>query len=292
MKEKYHTRIHDINENFFKSWSHDMAYIFGFWFADGVIHNSLFSITQKHNDKYILEKIAKIMQSEYPIGITKTKYGVYSRFYLYSMVIVNDIIMLGGKERKSLDCVFPNIPQIYISDFIRGYFDGDGSIGFYKKRNSYDASFTSGSKRFLFDLYCILKNEIASFGGSFQEKQGLKNKYYTIQITRNDIIRLRKFMYSSSSELFLKRKRDIFERVGEFKSFRRGFLSYNEARKIVVYFGIKSRAEWNIFSTEHKRPLNIPSTPNRSYENKGWVSWKEFLGYEETRKNSKENKCV
>ena len=37
-------------------------------------------------------------------------------------------INLGGKEKKSLDCHFPKVPNEYLRDFIRGYFDGDGSV--------------------------------------------------------------------------------------------------------------------------------------------------------------------
>ena len=45
-------------------------------------------------------------------------------FVICSKNIVNDIVNLGGIERKSLTCCFPNIPEEYLVDFISEYFDG------------------------------------------------------------------------------------------------------------------------------------------------------------------------
>ena len=55
----------------------------------------------------------------------------------------------GLKERKSLDAVFPDIPDDFLGDFIRGYFDGNGSMVLQRTRyNTYaQVSFTSGSKK-------------------------------------------------------------------------------------------------------------------------------------------------
>ena len=52
-------RKYDINENYFKTWSNNMAYILGFIAADGVIQkeNQCVSISQK--ESYILEDIKK-----------------------------------------------------------------------------------------------------------------------------------------------------------------------------------------------------------------------------------------
>jgi intein/homing endonuclease len=59
---------------------------------------------------------------------------------------------LGGKECKSNDMIFPDIPKEYLADFIRGYFDGDGSI-MLLKNNKVNCAFTSSSKIFLDTLH-------------------------------------------------------------------------------------------------------------------------------------------
>ena len=49
-----------INEDFFKTWSDDMAYILGFIWSDGCMHGGddyAISITQHKKDKYILKNI-------------------------------------------------------------------------------------------------------------------------------------------------------------------------------------------------------------------------------------------
>ena len=63
-----------VNEEFFNKWTHDMAYVFGFWFADGYIYNGLkrgkrtkYVLGISQCDKKILEDIQKVMCSTYPI---------------------------------------------------------------------------------------------------------------------------------------------------------------------------------------------------------------------------------
>ena len=57
---KYH-----INQDYFKSWSHNMAYVLGLWFADGCIYGGkMFDITLHNKDKYILKKVAEELSYE------------------------------------------------------------------------------------------------------------------------------------------------------------------------------------------------------------------------------------
>jgi hypothetical protein len=63
---------------------------------------------------------------------------------------------LGGTENKSLTLEFPEVPKEYLPDFIRGYFDGDGSI-MRLKNNRVNSAFTCGSKKFLIKLHQALK---------------------------------------------------------------------------------------------------------------------------------------
>ena len=48
--------------------------------------------------------------------------------------MANDLINLGCIPNKSLILLPPKLKDEFISHFIRGYFDGDGSIGKYKNR--------------------------------------------------------------------------------------------------------------------------------------------------------------
>lgn len=62
-----------------------------------------------------------------------------------------DLIRLGLLPNKSKVMKFPFVPSKFLNYFIRGYFDGDGSIVFSKKRWT-GVVFTSGSKDFLVQL--------------------------------------------------------------------------------------------------------------------------------------------
>lgn len=194
---KYH-----INQDYFKTWSHNMAYVFGLWFADGCIYSGrMFDITLHAKDKYILKQIAKELDYEGNLYDYVDRQAV--RINFSCVVIYNDIVALGGKENKSLDITFPCIPKEYLPDFIRGYFDGDGCI-MNLKGGRINSAFTSGSKVFLDNLLKILKEEVGIEGGSYDASCS------SIKFGKRDTIRLGQYMYKNNPELFLLRKKNKF----------------------------------------------------------------------------------
>lgn len=79
----------------------------------------------------------------------------------------------------------------------------------------------------------------------------------------------------------------------------RKFLPFIEAHKIVLSLNLKNQREWNKWS-KTKRPNNIPSSPKRYNEFKGWEHWlgtdksplwkrNGFISYEECKKYVNEN---
>src|SRR3990172_11008385 len=62
-------RRYKVNDNYFKIFSSNMAYILGFWFADGYMKEKvgIFSITQHKKDQYLLERILANMDSNHLI---------------------------------------------------------------------------------------------------------------------------------------------------------------------------------------------------------------------------------
>jgi len=128
-----------INENYFKKWSSNMAYILGFIFADGSItkitnngYSDKLSFGQNKKDIDILRKIKQELSAEQTLSITQDAI----HFSIYSQIVVDDLKKLGVSYRKSFRKSrgkIPDIPQKYTRDFIRGIVDGDGSINFNKK---------------------------------------------------------------------------------------------------------------------------------------------------------------
>lgn len=110
------------------------------------------------------------------------------------------------------------------------------------------------------------------------------SKYYSVSFTKNDAIRIRDFMYHmDDSELKLKRKYNFLCDIGKIEILKNGFLKYSEAKEFVKDLKIRSKTEWGTYCKNGNRPYNVPSTPNRTYKSKGWVSWKKWLGYKKER---------
>lgn len=201
--QSQNSRKYNINQDYFKTWSRNMAYILGFWFADGCIYRGrMFDITIHKKDKYILKQIANELKYEGNLYDYVDRQA--SRLNFSCVTIYNDIVSLGGKENKSLDINFPEVPTEYLPDFIRGYFDGDGSICLIKNKRI-NTSFCSGSINFLNQLWDILKKEAGITGGSIN----LNNS--SLVFGKRDSIKLGKYMYKDNPELFLSRKREKFD---------------------------------------------------------------------------------
>jgi len=62
------------------------------------------------------------------------------------------------------------------------------------------------------------------------------------------------------------------------RALRSGWRSFEEAREFVRALGLKSQIEWNEWRTSGQKPADIPSTPERTYKGKGWVSLGDWLG--------------
>lgn len=200
--QSQNARKYHINQDYFKIWSSNMAYILGLWFADGCIYSGkIFDITLHNKDKYILKQIAKELSYEGKLYDYVDRQA--ARLNFSCVVIYNDIIALGGCENKSKIITFPKIPKQYLSDFIRGYFDGDGCV-MNLKGNRLNSAFTSGSKIFLDQLLEILKTEAGIEGGSYDISS------QSLRFGKRDTIRLGKYIYKNNPELFLLRKRNKF----------------------------------------------------------------------------------
>lgn len=200
--QSQNARKWNINQDYFKTWSHNMAYVLGFWFADGCIYGGkMFDITLHKKDKYILKKIAEELQYEGPITDYVDRQAC--RINFSCVVIYKDLIELGGSERKSLTVDFPEIPEEYLPDFIRGYFDGDGCITKIKS-GRINSSFCCGSKIFLDKLLEILKEKADIQGGSYDAGS------LSLRFGKRDTIKLGQFIYQNNPELFLLRKREKF----------------------------------------------------------------------------------
>jgi len=230
----------NLNDNFFQTWSPDMAYVLGYFVADGCLtvdkrrSNSLsLNITSK--DKTHLYQIRRVLDSTHKIGSKSNGRGDISfQIQIRNSALAEDLQNLGIHPRKTYNLKPLDIPSDHFSDFVRGFFDGDGSVYIYKVNNvpQIKASFVCTSFAFLTDLNTRLCKFLNITDKSIHRKNNRINRIplYDIVFYIDDCIQLYQFMYGGQSRLFLPRKKRIFERWLSMK--RRVFTKRNYPSKV------------------------------------------------------------
>ena len=216
-----------LNQAFFKTWSPDMAYVLGYFAADGCMianarngHYIEFTST----DHVLLRLVQRVTCAHQTIRTRKgdtRNHGKWKQTYrlqIGSNAWFGDLVKLGFSTNKSKTLIFPDVPETYLGDFVRGYFDGDGCVYFTDlkytgrshKRWILMTLFTSGSREFLETLMLRLRPYNVK-GGSFHQKE----RGYDLRFSHRDSLALYVLMYNTApiSELYLPRKREKLERA-------------------------------------------------------------------------------
>ncbi len=210
-------RKYIVNDLFFENIdSEEKAYVLGFLCADGCVHEkrNQISITLKESDEKHIININNILGSNFPILRYSSRYSNgfkltnKSKLQITSKKMVQDLQNVGCVARKSNTLSFPCIQEKYVNHFMRGYFDGDGSI-FITSQNSVRFGVISTKE------FCETFLSILPYSGKSKvtkEKRSNKNVYY-IQIGGFNYVKLiYEFLYRDAT-IFLDRKRDIFIEV-------------------------------------------------------------------------------
>ncbi|MDP3093170.1 MAG: LAGLIDADG family homing endonuclease [bacterium] len=235
-----------VNEDYFKKWSSNMAYILGFIFADGsiikVTHNGCsdrLSFGQSRKDIDILRKIKQKFSAEQTLSIGEK----YVHFSIHSQVIVDDLKKLEVTYRKSFRKTrgkIPNIPYKYIRDFIRGIVDGDGSINFNKKgrQKGYPNLSICGKKEvmaFIRDHF-LSKFNIYSKISQGKKNGKLSNVFY-ICYRCNSAKTLINYLYNNAN-LYLKRKFKLAKQCSKIEMKHRKNYNKQENKIIQEFYSL------------------------------------------------------
>ena len=205
-------RKYNLNTNYFKTWSTEMAYTLGFFCADGHLatHKNFLCIQPHKKDQYILENFMKFMD----YGGVIYDYGKRTTVSLNisSKEITKDLMNFGLTRHKSQELKWiDQIPEKYISHFVRGYFDGDGHIGLAQAHNPNNKNLVLsivGTEDFLKRL----KSEFEKQHGNIIGHLRNEDTYYTLFFTgSNHTKSFLDWIYKDSTEeTRLKRKYDIY----------------------------------------------------------------------------------
>lgn len=198
--------------------SEEKAYVLGFMYADGYITGKYFGFKQSAKDKEILEKIQIALKSKHKIGeyINSNGYGqgnAYCSLIISNEKMVSDLQKLGVVFSKSKVLQFPNqeqVPSHLLRHFIRGYFDGDGSIYKVMQGDTYGISFT-GTKDFLTGVSNFFQNNGIN---TIAQVYKYNNKdIYDYKIGgRNNVKAVGDILYDGAS-IFMNRKKALFDEI-------------------------------------------------------------------------------
>lgn len=214
-------RAYSKNEFFFKKENSNMAWLLGFLAADGNVSKdkNIIKIALAEKDREILEKIKKLVDIENPISeYTNSKgYDVVSLSWS-SKQHKKDLNKYGIIPNKTYKISPPyQLNKKYWIDYIRGYFDGDGSISLIKNPNE------RGNGNLRWQICSVKKDFLVWIVDFLYEEYEIPK--VNVHCDNNRITPLYYFQYSSSAtrkiysilytdnSIFLKRKKLHFEEI-------------------------------------------------------------------------------
>jgi len=212
-------RVYSVNEDFFKEWTKESSWIYGWFIGDGWIRGDTrfgFGLARKDNE--VLYKFRDVMESEHPVKdydkFDKRSSKVYetSELCISSPNMANDLQNLNYKD----------IPEWHRNHGIRGFFEAEGCVGLHvdKRSGTHEyirTSFTQKDPAILEWIWEVLKEGVVVGGSLYQNK---RDGLWTLEFLEANSVSLYHYMYDDCSELYLERKKNKFEELMA----RRGYL--------------------------------------------------------------------
>ncbi len=218
-----------------------MSYVLGYIVADGCIAISKdrkshpFTLNITSVDLKHLYLLKETLESEHKISKKSRKADNNGyQLQIRNHIITKDLLNLGIQPRKTYNLYPIKVPDKYFPDFVRGFFDGDGSIYIYNvnKVPQIKAGFVSSSLPFITDFNQKLCKNLKISLKTIHKEEHKKGKIplYTIYFYIDDCEKIAEFMYGNNPTLYLSRKRQVFEKWKSIK--RRGYIKQNYPSKI------------------------------------------------------------
>lgn len=210
---------YEINYWFDSVETEQQAYILGLLYSDGWVSCNKIGIKLHIKDIELLKKVRDIFGLKIPISINKNNCSLE----VCTKEGMNNLINLGCYPKKSYkNLKIPDINKNLINHFIRGYFDGDGTIFIDKTSNNrLKINICSISKTILEDIEqqflinnidCKINTEIRE-GKTFKTPQGFssncKNMHRLFVRKIDSIQKLFDYLYKDAS-IYLERKHNLF----------------------------------------------------------------------------------
>lgn len=194
----------------FKTWDERSAYLLGYLEADGCFKidgESLRIYFQTSGkDMEFLRELKKLTQFTGTLGTSinraQGKEYIKARFTISSREWKKDLEKIGYRNEK-----IPDIPRDLMHHYIRGYFDGDGSIYFDKQVGRYKSSFVFSSKELALEFRKTLLEQGIKVSNVHIKTSSNCCWYFHISYLQTK--KLGDYLYHNST-IFLKRKKMKF----------------------------------------------------------------------------------
>lgn len=208
--QERHNAKYDIDYKYFDDIDCEhKAYWLGMILADGFVNEKEVSLCLQLSDIKVIEEFRSDLKAEHPIKYNKDGNPFIT---ICCVHMSNTLINYGFHNRKSwsinLNKILENIPSKYENHFLRGMFDGDGCIKYYKYDYLKKPQFHFG--------YTGLKNVCEYVGIKLGINRKLVcegNLTYTI-ITRDPklIINIFNYLYKNAT-IYMDRKYNTFQEI-------------------------------------------------------------------------------
>jgi DNA-binding CsgD family transcriptional regulator len=204
-------RTYKPNDDYFKTWSNEMAYFLGLIVADGHVSHkkNILMINLKQTDHQIIENLKTALAYNGPIYTINKKDGQpQACLTVSSREITKDLTELGLSGNKTYDFDWVvGMPKEHLTHFIRGVFDGDGCIHINRETNNIVASLVGTYK-----LVQNVKRHYSEFSGSacgcLQAKGNVQNLAYN---GRYNALAFLNWIYTDSTQSTrLSRKYELY----------------------------------------------------------------------------------
>ena len=226
----HHTSNRRIRHDFFKNISTELqAYLLGFYTADGSIDEKrkTFRIHLSIKDSELVYLYKDIISPDARLFSVADNYKTTGRdgkeitghgsigVDISSAILVNDLVELGiGYKKTYSDLTIPNIPENLIRHFVRGFFDGDGSISTYlacekgkKDRVRCGIQIDSKTKTLLENIQLFFKNNNIKFNLIYLKRDDM----YRISTSSREEIKKLYLLFYKDSYFYLSRKFNKFD---------------------------------------------------------------------------------
>ena len=229
--ETHNLRLSEEHKYFDNIDNSEKAYWLGFITADGHVHKNGLKINVNVIDIKLIEKIAKTLKvKNIPIRLRTRPNGKTSKMVdfqfssRYMSKTLNSIGLINKKSHsKDMVKILDAVPYEYMKDFIRGVFDGDGSVGWINRgRKDVNEKRVVSITCNIFLLTEIQKFVVKELGVKKLGVYNLKQSKDSGMITwgsRGDVYKILNWLYGDT-DLYVQRKYEkAIEMINELKEY-------------------------------------------------------------------------